>query len=48
MKSIELCVNRFDPDTRAAFIDLYEKIDGDVTDGTYSYNEEAEEADTSF
>lgn len=40
MKSIELCVNRFDPDTRAAFIDLYEKIDGGVTDGTYSYNED--------
>lgn len=26
-KAIELCVNRFDPDTRAAFIDLYGKID---------------------
>jgi len=49
MKSIELCVNRFDPDTRAAFIDLYEKIDGDVTDGTYSYNEdEVGEEDAPF
>ena len=45
-KAIELCVNRFDPDTRAAFIDLYEKLDAEVgdaaeantaTDGTYSY-----------
>jgi MoxR-like ATPase len=29
-KAVELCVNRFDADTRAAFIDLYEKIDADV------------------
>lgn len=45
-KAIELCVNRFDPDTRAAFIDLYEKIDADTgddassnvsSDGVYSY-----------
>ncbi len=28
LKAIELCVNRFDDDTRAAFIDLYEKMDG--------------------
>jgi len=27
MKAIELCVNRFDTDTRGAFIDLYTKID---------------------
>jgi MoxR-like ATPase len=31
MKAIELCVNRFDADTRAAFLDLYSKIDADVT-----------------
>lgn len=46
-KAIELCVNRFDADTRAAFVDLYEKIDADVgasatsntsTDGVYSYD----------
>ena len=30
MKSIELCVNRFDSDTRAAFLDLYTKIDADA------------------
>lgn len=30
MKAVELCVNRFDDDTRAAFIDLYEKMDGKV------------------
>lgn len=47
-KAIELCVNRFDPDTRAAFVDLYEKLDAEVgdgagantaTDGVYSYEE---------
>ena len=44
-KSIELCVNRFDPDTRAAFVDLYEKIDAGLdesantsVDGQYSYD----------
>ena len=31
-KAVELCVNRFDADTRAAFIDLYEKIDADVVE----------------
>jgi MoxR-like ATPase len=30
MKAIELCVNRFDEDTRAGFMDLYSKIDADV------------------
>jgi hypothetical protein len=29
-KAIALCVNRFDDDTRAAFIDLYEKVDATV------------------
>lgn len=47
-KAIELCVNRFDADTRAAFVDLYEKIDAEATptagvantqtDGVYTYN----------
>ena len=46
-KAIELCVNRFDPDTRAAFIDLYEKLDAEVgsdassntaSEGVYSYS----------
>ena len=30
MKAIELCVNRFDEDTRSGFLDLYTKIDADV------------------
>ena len=43
-KAIELCVNRFDADTRAAFVDLYEKIDAGMdeantaVDGEYSYD----------
>ena len=48
MKSIELCVNRFDADTRAAFLDLYEKIDAGMdeantsVEGEYSYTESDE------
>ena len=30
LKSLELCMNRFDSDTKAAFIDLYEKLDENV------------------
>ena len=29
-KAIELCVNRFDTDTKNAFIDLYTKVDAEV------------------
>jgi len=29
-KAIQLCVNRFDDDTKEAFIDLYEKVDASV------------------
>jgi hypothetical protein len=36
LKAIELCVNRFDDDTRAAFIDLYEKMDGKSEQSTQS------------
>ena len=30
MKAIEICLNRFDDETKQAFIDLYDKVDGDV------------------
>lgn len=30
-KAIELCVNRFDADTKSAFLDLYKKVDVDAT-----------------
>ena len=31
MKSIELCIARFDDDTKLAFLDLYSKVDAGVT-----------------
>ena len=34
MKSIELCVARFDEDTKASFMDLYTKIDAGIEVGT--------------
>jgi MoxR-like ATPase len=46
-KAIELCVNRFDEDTKAAFIDLYAKVDPSVQinegDDEILDNEKAEE-----
>jgi hypothetical protein len=30
MKAIELCVNRFDAETKMAFLDLYSKVDNTV------------------
>lgn len=30
-KAIELCVNRFDDDTKSAFLDLYKKVDADAS-----------------
>ena len=30
MKAIELCVNRFDTETKLAFLDLYSKVDAKV------------------
>lgn len=53
-KAIELCVNRFDADTRAAFVDLYEKIDAGMdeantaTNGEYSYDAENDGDDSPF
>ena len=31
MKSIDLCIARFDDDTKLAFLDLYTKVDQGVT-----------------
>lgn len=33
MKAIELCVARFDEDTKLAFLDLYTKVDGEIDNG---------------
>jgi len=42
MKAIELCVARFDEDTKTSFLDLYSKIDADILK---TEEEEEEEAD---
>ena len=34
MKAIQLCVNRFDEDTKEAFLDLYSKVDASVSTET--------------
>jgi hypothetical protein len=38
IRSIELCVNRFDEDTKKAFIDLYNKVDGEPNDSLGNEN----------
>ena len=40
VKSVEMCINRFDNDTIVAFTDLYNKIDaGELTDEENEFNE---------
>ena len=52
MKSIELCVNRFDEDTKSAFTELYTKVDAgatlEVLEGTEEVAEEVAEDGVSF
>ena len=45
MKSIELCVARFDEDTKASFMDLYTKIDAGIDVGNADDNNVEEETD---
>jgi hypothetical protein len=40
MKAITMCVNRFDMETKSAMIDLYTKVDSDVTVNTPDYDGE--------
>ena len=42
-KAIEICVNRFDDETKQAFLDLYDKVDADVNFGDETPNEPMEE-----
>jgi MoxR-like ATPase len=44
MKSIEMCVNRFDEDTKTSFLDLYSKIDAEALPDEENAETEAEEA----
>jgi hypothetical protein len=44
MKSIELCVSRFDDDTKESFMDLYTKIDaGEDVQGISDSDEDLED-----
>ena len=42
-KAIEICVNRFDDETKQAFLDLYDKVDADVNFGGETPDEPMEE-----
>ena len=42
MKAIEMCVNRFDEDTKTSFLDLYSKIDADALPDEETSEEEVE------
>ena len=44
MKSIELCVSRFDDDTKESFMDLYTKIDaGEDVQGMTNSDEDLDD-----
>ena len=47
MKAIELCVNRFDDDTKASFLDLYTKVDAGEDVSNYGQEELEEESNDS-
>ena len=46
-KAIEMCINRFDDDTKTSFLDLYSKVDSEVVldDNTDKVDESPEEDD---
>ena len=48
LKAIELCVNRFDTDTKQAFIDLYSKVDAGVDLTNNSDNQSSEDEEDGF
>jgi len=41
MKAITLCVNRFDEETKMAFLDLYSKVDSSVESPANTSNQAA-------
>ena len=47
-KSIELCTNRFDEDTKTSFVDLFEKISGNVEDNVEDENETTHDKEHAF
>ena len=44
MKSIQMCVNRFDEETKSAFLDLYSKVDAEVVNPNDTPADEGEAA----
>ena len=40
-RSIDVCINRFDDETKRAFVELYDKVDGD-----FDYTASGEQIDT--
>lgn len=36
LQAVELCLNRFDTETKTSFLDLYTKVDGDVNPNTFN------------
>ena len=47
MKAIEYCLNRFDTETKEAFLELYTKVDEDARAAEQAEESEAESADSS-
>jgi hypothetical protein len=43
MTAIDMCINRFDDDTKQSFRELYEKIDADVAEKEFESNENADQ-----
>jgi len=43
MTAIEMCINRFDEDTKQSFKDLYTKVDSGVEEQTETETETSEE-----
>ena len=45
MKAIQMCINRFDDETKSAFIDLYTKVDADIVNTEVGESEIAPKED---
>ena len=48
MTSIEMCVARFDDDTKESFLDLYTKVDAGVMVSEDEVSEEKKELENAF
>ena len=45
MKAIQMCINRFDDETKSAFVDLYTKVDADAVNTDFGESETAPKED---